>query len=53
MVSDSARIPFYALGRIPAINGNEISDYLNKVKEHESYLSSTSHNISNREWLKK
>ncbi|MGB4817910.1 MAG: C25 family cysteine peptidase [Saprospiraceae bacterium] len=53
MVSDSARIPFYALGRIPAVNGNEISDYLNKVKEHENFISSTSHNITNREWLKK
>lgn len=52
MISDSTRNPFCALGRIPAISAKEAMDYLTKVKEHESYLRNTSHNIKDREWIK-
>lgn len=53
LVSDSSRVPFYALGRIPVIRGEELIDYLNKVKEHESYLSQVPHGIADKEWIKK
>ena len=53
LVSDSARMPFYALGRIPAIDNEELKAYFDKVKEHESYLSGNKQNISDKEWIKK
>lgn len=53
LVCDTLRVPFYTLGRIPAVSSSDIRSYLNKVKEHESYIQSTEHNIKNREWLKK
>ncbi|MEP7196633.1 MAG: C25 family cysteine peptidase [Saprospiraceae bacterium] len=53
LVCDTLKKPFYTIGRLPVIEDKEVSDYLNKVKEHETYLSSTEHNIDNREWLKK
>ncbi len=52
LVSDNDRNPFYTLGRLPVISNEEISNYLNKLKEHESLLSRTNHDIQNREWLK-
>ena len=52
-VSDSLRNPFYALGRIPCLNGKELLDYLSKVKGHEAVLKNSAYNIQNREWVKK
>lgn len=53
LISDSLRIPFYAIGRLPVINGQEILDYVNKVKEHEAYLATKEHTIENKEWMKR
>lgn len=53
LVSDSSRTPFYALGRIPVINDFELKVYLDKVKEHESYLNGKQQSISDKEWIKK
>lgn len=38
MVSDIARKPFYAMGRIPSLDGKGLLEYLSKVKGHESVI---------------
>lgn len=53
MISDENRLPFLALGRLPAINGAEIKFYLDKVKEHEAVLRNTTHSLESREWIKR
>ncbi len=53
LVSDSLRNPFYTIGRLPVLNLDELTGYLNKVREHEAFLNSSAYTIENREWLKK
>ncbi len=53
LVCDSLRNPLYSIGRLPVLSLQELTDYLNKVKEHESYLANTTYSIENREWLKR
>lgn len=53
MVSDIARKPFYAMGRIPSLDGKGLLEYLSKVKGHESVIKNSSYSIKNREWIKR
>ncbi len=50
--SDTSDLPVIAIGRIPAINGEEIMIYLNKLKEYEAIGSNTDQTIENRGWTK-
>ncbi len=46
-------VPLIPIGRIGAINGNEISNYLEKMKEYELVQKSTSQTIADKGWMKK
>lgn len=53
LVSDRDYRPFCSFGRLPVVSGNEIKTYLDKLRSHEAYLSTTTHEASTREWLKR
>lgn len=44
--------PAIPIGRIAAINGDEVMTYLDKVKEHESMLSTVPQTIKDKAWMK-
>jgi hypothetical protein len=44
--------PLVSIGRISAINGNEVMDYLNKVKQYEQQQAFLSPLISDKAWMK-
>ncbi len=45
-------IPITPIGRISAINKTEIRDYLEKVKQYEQSLATTSPNVADQAWRK-
>ena len=46
-------VPLIPIGRVSAINGTEIRNYLNKVKEYDLVQATTSCSIADREWMKR
>ncbi|MBL0359262.1 MAG: hypothetical protein IPP72_21415 [Chitinophagaceae bacterium] len=46
-------IPLVPIGRISAINGTEIKNYLNKVIEYEQVQAAQNCSITDREWMKR
>ncbi|HEU4633451.1 MAG TPA: C25 family cysteine peptidase, partial [Flavisolibacter sp.] len=45
-------LPLIPIGRLSVINPQEISDYLNKVKEYEAIQASTSSTAADKMWMK-
>lgn len=45
-------IPLAPVGRLGAINGNEVGSYLQKMKEYELAQKSTSQTIADKAWMK-
>lgn len=45
-------VPQIPIGRLSAVNGNEIGNYLQKMKEYELAQSSTIQNVNNKAWMK-
>ena len=45
-------VPVVPIGRLGAINGNEVGIYLDKMKEYEQVQQSQSHTIADRAWMK-
>lgn len=46
-------VPLVPVGRIPAINGDEVGNYLQKIKEYETASHSSSQTLDNKLWMKK
>jgi hypothetical protein len=46
------QIPIAPVGRLGAINGNEVGNYLQKIKEYELAQKSTSQTIADKAWMK-
>jgi hypothetical protein len=49
----ATNIPLIPIGRLSAINGTEIRNYLNKVIEYEQLQATPNCNIADREWMKR
>jgi len=45
-------VPIIPVGRIGAINGNEVSNYLEKMKQYEQAQRSTSQTFDDKGWMK-
>lgn len=45
-------VPVIPVGRIGAINGNEVGNYLEKMKEYELAQKSTTQTVANKAWMK-
>ncbi|RXK62455.1 hypothetical protein ESA94_05485 [Lacibacter luteus] len=45
-------VPQIPIGRLTAVNGNEVKAYLDKVKQYETYYNTTSCNIEDEQWKK-
>jgi Peptidase family C25 len=45
-------VPLIPIGRIGAINGNEVGNYLEKMKQYEQVQKSTSQTINDKAWMK-
>lgn len=45
-------VPIVPIGRIGAINGNEVANYLEKMKQYEQAQQSTSQTIADKAWMK-
>ncbi len=45
-------VPLVPLGRLAAVNGNEVNQYLNKVKEYEQAQQSPVQTQQNKAWMK-
>jgi hypothetical protein len=45
-------VPIVPIGRIGAINGNEVGNYLEKMKEYEQAQNSTSQTVADKAWMK-
>jgi hypothetical protein len=45
-------VPIVPIGRIGAINGNEVGNYLEKMKQYEQAQNSTSQTIADKAWMK-
>ena len=45
-------VPLIPIGRVPAVNGTELKNYLNKVKEYEQVQSTPSAYIADKDWMK-
>lgn len=45
-------VPLVPIGRLTAINGNEVKAYLDKVKQYENFYNSTSCDINDELWKK-
>jgi hypothetical protein len=45
-------VPLIPIGRISAVNGTEVKNYLNKVKEYEQVQSTTSAYVADKAWMK-
>lgn len=53
LVSDPGTVvPLVPVGRIGAITGNEVSNYLEKMKQYEQVQRSTSQTIDDKAWMK-
>jgi Peptidase family C25 len=53
LASDEGNVvPKIAIGRLSVINGTEIKDYLDKVKQYESFYNTNSCTISDELWKK-
>jgi hypothetical protein len=50
--SDNDPTPEVPIGRLSVVSGDEIIDYLNKVKEHDKYLTAAVQTIENKAWTK-
>ncbi|GAB3021670.1 hypothetical protein GCM10027051_28770 [Niabella terrae] len=48
----SSSVPLTPIGRVPVINGNELTIYLEKVKEYEAALASPAASINESNWKK-
>ena len=46
-------VPSVPVGRLSAITGDEVSDYLEKLKEYEQAQKSTTQTLENKLWMKK
>ena len=46
-------VPLIPIGRLSAINGTEIKNYLNKVIEYEQVQANTIQTINSKEWMKR
>ncbi|MFT3910677.1 MAG: C25 family cysteine peptidase [Ferruginibacter sp.] len=46
-------LPLVPIGRLGAINGSEVSSYLQKIIEYEQVQQSSSSSIADRAWMKK
>ncbi len=44
--------PEIAIGRLSVTSGNEINDYLNKVKQHDLSLASMTQTVQEKAWMK-
>ncbi|HUR10083.1 MAG TPA: C25 family cysteine peptidase, partial [Flavitalea sp.] len=45
-------IPVTPIGRLSAVNGKEVEDYLEKIKEYEDVQQNSPHTIAGRGWMK-
>ncbi|MEO6134334.1 MAG: C25 family cysteine peptidase, partial [Ginsengibacter sp.] len=45
-------VPSVPIGRLSAVSGDEVGQYLQKMKEYESVQNSTEQTISNKKWMK-
>ncbi len=45
--------PVSTIGRLAVINGQEMSGYLKKVKEHENYLTNAQQTPEDKSWMKR
>jgi hypothetical protein len=45
-------VPIVPVGRIGAINGNEVGNYLEKIKQYEQAQNSTSQTVADKAWMK-
>ena len=50
--TDNDPTPEVPIGRLSVVSGDEIIDYLNKVKEHDKLLMSTVQTVENKAWTK-
>ncbi len=48
----AALFPSIPIGRLSAISGNEVGNYLQKVKEYEQAQASASQTLDNKLWMK-
>ncbi|HEY5370347.1 MAG TPA: C25 family cysteine peptidase [Hanamia sp.] len=46
-------VPTVPIGRLSAISGDEVGDYLQKIKEYEEAQTSTTQTLDNKLWMKK
>ena len=46
-------VPGIPVGRLSVVSGNEISNYLEKMKQYEAAQASTSQTIADKGWMKK
>ncbi|HEX5624406.1 MAG TPA: C25 family cysteine peptidase, partial [Saprospiraceae bacterium] len=53
LATDNQHDPLVSFGRLPAISGDEIKTYLDKVRSHERYLKTAAYSLESREWLKR
>lgn len=44
--------PKIPIGRLSAVNGEEVGDYLQKMKEYEGWEKSTTHTVGEKLWMK-
>jgi hypothetical protein len=49
---DYLAVPAVPIGRIAAINGDEVMIFLDKVKEHESMLKTAPQTVKDKAWMK-
>lgn len=49
---DNDPTPEIAIGRLSVTSGNEINDYLNKVKQHDQSLYSMTQTVQEKAWMK-
>jgi len=47
-----SNVPLVPIGRLGAINGNEVGIYLDKMKQYEQVQQSTSQTIADKGWMK-
>jgi hypothetical protein len=53
VMGNSISKPIMSIGRLAAQNAQEVSDYLDKVKQYESVQTSAAQTISDRLWMKR
>ena len=45
-------VPDIPVGRLSVVNGNEIGNYLEKMKQYEAAQASTSQTVADKAWMK-